>query len=221
MLQNQVDTHHKFTKNLIGWWKDNKREFPWRNSDEPYDILIAELMLRRTSASQVRSVYLSFLARFPDISALRSAGKEELFGILQPLGLNWRIEGFSDLAKALIESFDGVIPAEKDELMSLPGVGDYVASAIRCFAFGIPDIIADTNTSRVISRVIGIDEKKEMRRNRKVREAYLHFLDRSNPPDFNYALLDLGALICTSKNQKCEVCPILALCQTGRRRRNH
>ncbi|MEM0133676.1 MAG: DNA glycosylase [Thermoplasmatales archaeon] len=215
MFQNKSSTVNDIQEKLIGWWKHGGRDFPWRHSKDPYIILIAELMLHRTIASQVELIYRNFIYKYPRVEDLLTSQAGEVRSILKPLGLNWRIESIIELIKELKVVCHGKIPISKQKLISLPGVGDYVASAIRCFAYGFPEIVVDTNTSRVISRLMGIQETGEMRRNKEVRETYRELLDKEKPDKFNYALLDLGALICRPSGKKCNVCPIRKWCSTG------
>lgn len=217
MPQDQSSTVHKISNKLIDWWKHDGRDFPWRHSNSPYRILIAELMLHRTRASQVESIYSNFIHKYPRFEDLIAAQSDEIYSFLRPLGLNWRIESIIELLKELKEVYHGKIPNRKQELIYLTGVGDYVASAIMCFAYGYPEIVVDTNTSRVVSRLKGFQETGEMRRKKEVREAYRKILDTEKPREFNYALLDLGALICTPRNQKCQICPVIQWCLTGKK----
>ena len=218
MFQNQSSTVNEISDKLIDWWKHDGRDFPWRHSKNPYMILIAELMLHRTRASQVESIYSSFIYKYPKLEDLLAAQDDDICNFLKPLGLNWRIGSIIELIKELKEVYHGKIPVSKQALIYLSGVGDYVASAIRCFAYGFPEIVVDTNTSRVVSRLIGFQETGEMRRKKEVREAYREILDTEKPSEFNYALLDLGALICTPSNQNCHMCPIKKWCLTGKQR---
>lgn len=213
-IQNNISD--QISNKLIDWWRIHGRNFPWRNSDDPYMILIAEVMLHRTKASQVEAIFNDFVNRYQDLEALSNAGDIEIIDILRPLGLNWRTELIIDLVKEICRVYSGKIPESKQDLISLPGVGDYVASAVRCFAFGLPEIVVDTNTSRVISRLFGFEVKGEMRRKKEVREAYQSILDKGRPREFNYALLDLGATICTPRNKKCSICPVSNFCKTAR-----
>lgn len=203
-----------FSNALINWWKLNGRSFPWRHSVNSYYVLIAEFMLRRTKALQVEKVYKEFMSKFSSLEDLLNSNSEDIYGLLHPLGLDWRNRSFLNLVAELNGVYGGIVPVDKKELMSLPGVGEYVASAVRCFAFGFPEIVIDTNTSRVISRVIGLEEQGELRRRGEIKKVYNRILDQDNPREFNYALLDLGALICTPKNRKCEICPIREFCSS-------
>jgi A/G-specific adenine glycosylase len=215
MFQIQNNISYQISNKLIDWWRIHGRNFPWRNSDDPYLILIAEVMLHRTKASQVEAIFNNFFDKYPNLEALSNAGNMEIIDILRPLGLNWRTKLIIELANEISLVYGGKIPESYQNLIALPGVGDYVASAVRCFAFGFSEITVDTNTSRVISRLFGFVLKGEMRRKKEVREAYKSILDKGRPREFNYALLDLGAAICTPRNRRCSICPISIFCKTA------
>lgn len=216
MSQIQNNISDQISNKLIDWWRIHGRTFPWRGSYDPYIILIAEIMLHRTNAIQVEPIFRTFVERFPNLEAISRADDNEIIELLRPLGLTWRTKLMIEMVREINVIYGGEIPQRKQDLISLPGVGDYVASAIRCFAFGYPQIVLDTNTSRVISRMCGFDEKGEMRRKKKVRDAYWLLLDKARPRQFNYALIDLGASTCKPKSKNCQICPVACYCKTVR-----
>ncbi|RKO68214.1 DNA-binding protein [Desulfofundulus salinus] len=200
-------------KALISWGKVNFRQFPWRLTRNPYYILIAEVLLHRTRALQVVPVYERFILRFPDVATLSRAGKEELYNLLHSLGLFWRIEALYHLARIVVRDFSGQIPVEKHLLLSLPGVSDYIAGAVRCFAWDLPEVLMDTNTVRITGRLFGLPVRDSSRRSRKFAELLASLMDRDRPRDFYFALLDLADKICVAKNQPaCHQCPVLVWC---------
>src|SRR2546428_7455754 len=138
-----------FRTALLKWGREHFRPLPWRLSEDPYHTLAAELMLHRTQAPQVVPVYERFLRSYPSLPALGAASLEQLHQILYPLGLRWRIDLIHKMVADLITRFDGQVPCEKHELLSLPGVSDYIASAVRCFAWNLPEALIDTNTVRI------------------------------------------------------------------------
>jgi A/G-specific adenine glycosylase len=204
-----------FRSLLLEWAPSGFRPFAWRFTLDPYCILMAETLLHRTQAKQVEPVYLRFIDTFPDIQALHSADREDLRGLLYPLGLFWRTELIKLLADELIDKFGGEIPEDKAALLSLPGVGDYIASSVRCFAFGQPDAIIDTNMMRVITRVFGIPFKDSLRRNRAFRALASRLVDPLKPVVYNFAILDLANQICTPRSPDCPACPLLNICMYG------
>ena len=207
----------EFRKNLIAWGRDNFREFPWRFTSDPYHILMAEVMLHRTNALQVLPVYERFLKLYPDLATLSRATEEELYEVLYSLGLRWRVKLIYEMVIELMDRFHGRIPSEKEDLQSLPGVSDYIASAVCCFAWKQSQAIVDTNTVRVIARVFNLEIKDSLRRNRRFKEVLESFVDSTNPEKYNYALLDLANKICFKvKAPDCSKCPIQGNCLYGK-----
>ncbi len=169
-------------------------------------------MLRRTRAAQVGPVFEAFVAKYPSISTLAEASLQDVARLLQPLGLEWRVPAFTAMARRVQVDYGGRIPTNREELLSLPGVGDYVADAVRCFAYGESTAVVDTNTVRVAGRYLGFPTGPDSRRNRQVQEAVASLVDRTAPIDSNLALLDLAATICTARAPKCDVCPVSGQC---------
>lgn len=203
---------------LITWWRAYGRSFPWRSATSPFHILMAEMMLRRTQAHQVVPVYTRFIEQYPDAQTLANAAADEVSKALYSLGLSWRVPAFQQLAQALVDRYAGAVPQDYDALVALPGVGDYVAAAVCSFAFEQPRTIADTNTVRVIGRICGIPTHQESRRRKPIRDLLHAFLDPLHPRAYNYALLDLAALICTPSAPHCPDCPLVAFCKIGQER---
>jgi len=209
-------TLQSFQKSLISWGQKNFRAFPWRLTPDPYTILMAEIMLHRTQVVQVVPIFKSFLERYPDISSLARAGSAELQAALSSLGLHWRICLIFEMAQQIKERFDLQIPREKADLLSLPGVSEYIAGAVRCFAWNIPEPIIDTNTVRITGRLFGLEIKDSSRRNAKFRNLIAVMVDRDHPREYNYALLDLAHLICLKKQAPlCQECPVQIFCCYG------
>jgi A/G-specific adenine glycosylase len=202
----------KFSDALLAWWKAHGRAFPWIDENDPYRILVSEVLLHRTRANQVAPVYRRLIERFPTIRSLAAAEPRELKAIMRPLGLFWRTKYLRLAAKQIVEDYGGTIPEEAEALKSLPGISDYIASAIRCFAFRHPEAIIDTNTVRILGRVLGIRVTESSRRSKQFYESYRLLLDPENPRDFNHAILDLGALVCKPGVPLCNVCPVVTMC---------
>jgi len=200
------------TELLLEWFKEYGREYPWRKETDPYRILMAEIMLQRTKADQVRRVYQPFLERFPNIHRLAAAAPEELEGILGMLGLRWRTRKVKELAEVIISQHNGHIPSSREGLISLPGVGDYVADAVLCFAYGMDVAVVDANVCRVIGRVFGIKPSGEARRNPVFRQIAQRLIPSKKAREFNHAIIDFAALICTPRNPKCDKCILRELC---------
>ena len=206
----------QFRKSLIDWGKSNFRFFPWRMTDDPYAILMAEIMLHRTQVKQVLPVYNRFINNYPDIKSIFEENEEKIKVILYPLGLHWRIKYIKKMAEEIYIRFDSSIPKQKEDLISLPGISDYIASAVRCFAWNISDSIVDTNTVRIVGRIYGVHTKDSSIRNQKIRLLIENLIDRQFPSKFNYALLDLAHLVCHKKKEpECKVCPISSFCNVA------
>lgn len=215
-----VDEHRinapVFHRTLTAWGQEHFRPFPWRKMEDPYRILMAEVMLHRTQASQVVPVYEHFIEIYPDAASLAQASSEDLHALLFPLGLRWRVDLIWTMAAEIADRFKGQIPKEKGELLSLPGVSNYIASAVRCFAWNLREPLIDTNTVRVIGRLFGLEIKDSSRRNRRFRELITALVDPEHPQAYNYALLDLAHLICHKRRApECLRCPVRTHCVYG------
>lgn len=177
---------------------------------------MAEVMLHRTQVLQVLPVYERFVRIYPDATSLAHASSKDLHALLFPLGLRWRVDLIWAMAAELADHFDGQVPKEKDKLLSLPGVSDYIASAVRCFAWNLPEPLIDTNTVRVVGRLFGLKIKDSSRRNRRYRELITALVDPEHPRAYNYALLDLAHLICHKRRApECPRCPVRTRCVYG------
>lgn len=202
-----------FSGNLLNWWNNNKRRYPWRLTRDPYKILISEVLLHRTRADQVVPIYQEFIDRFPSITELSNATSKEMCEILLPLGLYWRTTLLSKMVKSIVIENGGEIPSNRTELERLPGIGPYISSAIMCFAYDSPEAILDTNVVRILGRVTGVKVTDGSRRSKYFQHMAGFFLDKNKPRDFNYALLDLGALVCLPKKPLCNCCPLNYICE--------
>lgn len=216
----QLDTSRmiipEFQDALLDWGHQHFRQFPWRATTDPYAILVAEIMLHRTQAMQVVPVYQRFISRFPSLSQALEGRSDEIARLLFPLGLRWRVGLMCEMFATLRERFDGQLPATKEELISLPGISEYIASAVRCFGWNLPEPLIDTNTVRVISRLYNLPLKDSSRRNARFKERIAELVSDTHPAAYNYALLDLAALICTKvREPSCGDCPVRAYCRYG------
>jgi len=203
----------KFSDKLLFWWKKNKRSFPWRDTTDPYKVLVSEVLLHRTKANQVVPVYKELVERFKTIKELSGSSLEEIVKINQSNGLRWRSESLHRMAQEIVQKYTGKIPSEKSELESLPGISHYIASAVRCFAFGYPEVLLDTNTVRILGRVFGTKVVDSSRRSKLFSNLYSNIIDRNQPREFNYAMIDLGALVCTPRNPRHHHCPVNEMCE--------
>lgn len=201
---------------LLQWGQENFRSFPWRLTRDPYKILLSEVMLHRTQAVQVVPVYENFVCQYPDLPAMAKVSKNDLHKALYSLGLRWRIDLIYQMVSELMSRFGGEVPSERTELLSLPGVSEYIAGAVRCFSWNLPEPLADTNTVRIVGRLFGLEIKDSSRRNRQFRELIAMLVDPGDPRAYNYALLDLADKVCMKKQQPdCSNCPLSQICCTG------
>jgi len=203
----------EFRNALLQWWMINKRDFPWRTTKDVYETLIAEIFLHRTRAEQVVPVYNSFIKKFPDIKSIAQAEENDVKQMLRSLGLRWRANLLILMAKELMSKYGGRIPADKSDLESLPGISQYIASAVRSFALELPDPILDTNTVRILGRVFGVPVSDGSRRSEKFRKIYESLIDIDHPRDFNFAMIDLAAKLCKPINPSCDLCPVRTMCE--------
>lgn len=205
-----------FRKALITWGKEHFRAFPWRFTSDPYRILMAEVMLHRTQVRQVVPVYERFLKKYPDLQSLAGASEEELHKELYSLGLRWRVRLIQEMAAELVNRYKGKIPIDRESLLALPGVSDYIASAFRCFAWKQTDALIDTNTVRIVARLFGVPIKDSLRRNRRFMSLIAALVDPEEPKIYNYALLDLANKTCLKVQEPlCERCPVQDWCLYG------
>jgi DNA (cytosine-5)-methyltransferase 1 len=199
-------------RELLAWHADHRRDYPWRARDlDPWHVLMAEMCLHRTRDDQVVPVFEALLRLAPTPEAMVENSSAAL-EVMRSLGLQWRSENLVVVAETLIDLFDGEVPDDDQGLRMLPGVGDYVAQAVLCFAFGRRAVLLDTNTMRVVGRL----KARESTRRWQLR-LDLYRLSGSTGPDaeFNYGLLDLGALVCRTGKPRCDVCPLRLGCATG------
>ncbi len=196
---------------LVEWYRANGRSYPWRYKADPWMVLLAEVCLHRTRADQVAGIFQKLIDLCPAPEDLLK-NRDEAEGLLVHLGLNWRVDRLFEMAVELSKRYKGQVPDSYDELMHLPGVGDYVASSVLCFAYGQPTTLIDTNTSRIARRYTGRDDLPTWEQ-----RLALHNLAKPIGADseWNYSLLDLGALVCTATRPRCNVCPIKAGCIVG------
>ena len=197
-----------FTRKLLAWYKRNARVLPWRETRNPYAILVSEFMLQQTQVSRVLDYYPRFLKRFPTIEQLARARPKAVREAWDGMGYYARAANLHALAKQVAES-GRRIPDDPEELRTLPGVGPYTAGAVACFAYEKPVPTVDTNVRRVLTRVFG---------NAKVwgLASKLVPKDGKRAWRFNQALMELGALVCTARKPKCPHCPVRNDCSAVR-----
>lgn len=201
-----------FRDKIIRWFQKNKRVYPWRTTRDPFRVLIAEIMLRRTKADQAKTVYDRLFTEYPNIEALSKAEDKKIESILYPLGLKWRLPAIGLVAREIKEKYQCKVPQTREQLKSLPGVGEYVAGAVLSVAYDKREWIVDSNIVRVFKRYFGIKTSKEGRRDRHVIKMAKIYVSGRKPKESNLALLDFSALVCIPRSPKCTLCPLTEDC---------
>lgn len=202
----------RFVRRLLGWFRDNARSFPWRETTDPYEILVAELMLQRTQAAQVVDAYVRFLREYPTAASTGALTTKKLRLHLAPLGLAKRVPFIKGALSHILQEYGGDVPRTYDELSALPGVGPYTANAVRCFAYGSSVAVVDANIVRILTRVLGIRSRKRLRTDAQFAELAGRMLAATRPREYNWAMIDLGAAVCT-RTPHCSECPLSTLCE--------
>ncbi len=187
---------------------------PWLFTDDPYQIWISEIILQQTQVSQGTAYFQKFVSLYPSVVDLAATSLDNLLKTWEGLGYNSRARNLHRSAKIIVEQFDGIFPTQFEEIIALPGIGDYTASAISAFAYNQPYVAVDTNVERWVSRYLGIKGYKSSPQLRKDVKAYLlPFVENSmSARNCNQAFIDFGALICKSRKPECTVCPLSDSC---------
>lgn len=202
-----------FAARLLGWFDRNRRDLPWRRTRDPWAIWVSEVMLQQTRVEAVRASYERFVARFPTPAAFAGASDDELFAAWRGLGYYRRARLLRDGARAVVAAHGGRVPDRVEALAELPGIGEYTRGAVASIAFGAAVPAIDGNVERVIARHAGIrDDVATATARRRLRTIVEERLERRRPGDFNQALMELGALVCTPRSPACERCPVEADC---------
>jgi len=205
----------KFAELLLEWWKFNKRDFPWRRTNDPYVVLISEMLLRKTTAKQVNAIFEKFFAKFPNVKMLAEGRVEEIEEIIKPLGMEHkRAVLLKNLSNELLKSYGGIVPASQDELLRLPGVGRYSANAVLCFAYGKDAPLVDVNAIRVFQRVFSFkSQKRRVKDDTTFWEFVAGTIPRGRAREFNLAVIDFAHEVCKPKKPGCTVCPLRVICK--------
>jgi A/G-specific adenine glycosylase len=205
----------EFVDRLLKWYALNKRTFIWREKKlTPYQVIILELMLQRTPAQRVEKVFEDFIRKFPDPITLHSASDNELESLLLTLGLQRRRRTLlKSLAGQLIKEYGGRVPVEREKLLSLPGVGLYVANAVMCYCYGKTRPLVDTNAARVLKRVFGFKSRNDHSLEKHLWMFAEKILPKNDAKSFNWALIDLGSLVCKPTIPNCSECPMCDICK--------
>ena len=201
-------------KELIYWYEHNKRDLPWRKTNNPYNIWISEIMLQQTTVEAVIPYYQRFMKRFPTIKDLAISNEEEVYKYWEGLGYYRRAKHILETAKVLHHQYQDQFPKEYNDIIKLKGIGPYTAGAISSISFFKEIAAVDGNVLRIISRTHLICDNIALSTTQNQISTIVNELIKGfNPSSFNQGLMDLGATICRPKNPKCEICPIKADCK--------
>lgn len=210
---------YQMAEPLVDWYRQNKRQLPWRDIKDPYRIWISEIMLQQTRVEAVKPFYARFLDALPTVSDLANAEEDKLLKLWEGLGYYNRVRNMQKAARQIMEIHGGEFPSDFEAIRSLTGIGNYTAGAIGSFAFGIPKPAVDGNVLRVISRVTGsYDDIMKASTKTKVEEQLEAVIPKDAACDFNQGLIELGAIVCVPNGApKCEVCPLAHLCEANQK----
>ncbi|NKD32332.1 A/G-specific adenine glycosylase [Enterococcus casseliflavus] len=202
-----------FQETFLTWYHKEKRNLPWRATNDPYAIWISEIMLQQTRVETVIGYFYRFMEQFPTIQDLAAAEEQKLLKVWEGLGYYSRARNLKAAAQQIVAEFDGEMPRSIEEIRSLKGIGPYTAGAIGSIAFGLPEPAIDGNVMRVVSRLFCIEaDIAKASSRRPFDEAMRTIISPDEPGEFNQALMDLGSRICTPTTPKCEECPISQYC---------
>jgi A/G-specific adenine glycosylase len=206
-----------FAKRLLDWFERNRRKLPWRETYDPYDVWISEIMLQQTQMGRGVACFRRWKERFPDVGTLAAASIEEVLSLWEGLGYYSRARNVHAAAGVLMERHGGRVPDNEEELLGLPGIGSYTAAAILSIGFGRDVPLVDANVERVLSRHFDLDRPiRTAEMQREVRRIAAGLLPKGRARDFNQALMELGGLVCRPRSALCAECPLEATCESLR-----
>lgn len=203
----------RIRQQLIQWYQDHHRSLPWRKTKDPYHIWVSEVMLQQTQVKTVVPYFQRFISVFPTVEHLARADLQTVLKLWEGMGYYARARNLHRAAQQVVALFAGKIPRDRKELRQLPGIGDYIASAVLSIGFDQPYASVDGNVKRVLARLFKIEVPVNQAKGLAVfKTAADKLLDRGNPGIFNQAMMELGAVVCQPRNPKCDSCPIQSHC---------
>ena len=209
------DERQYFRRRLLTWYRRNGRTLPWRETKDPYRILVSEIMLQQTQVDRVKPKYDEWITKYPTISLLASASEKAVAKLWYPLGYNIRPLRLRNIAREAVAHHGGTLPSDEKTLRSFKGIGQYTAGAILSFAFGQRTPIVDTNVARLLFRVfIAKGNPRTHRMQQQLWKISKTLLPIRHVFDFNQALMDFGAMVCIARRPQCPVCPLNKICRT-------
>ena len=203
----------KFQQRLLRWYARNRRDLPWRKTSNPYKILVSEVMLQQTQVDRVIPKYKEFLKKYPSVETLAGASVRDVEATWRPLGYNIRPVRLHAIAQETVSRYRGKIPDSLEGLQALKGVGRYTAGAVMSFAFRKDAPILDTNVMRLLHRVfVGPGRPERAKGVKRLWDLSAALIPKGKGYDFNQALMDFGALVCTARTPACPICPMQPIC---------
>jgi len=207
-----------FTKRLIGWYKLNKRDLPWRQTRDPYKIWLSEIILQQTRIDQGLDYYIKFITTLPDVHSLAKASEHEVLKLWQGLGYYSRARNLHQTAVSIASECKGKLPDNYNDLIKLKGIGEYTAAAIASIAFNEPRPVVDGNVLRFLARINGIKTPVDSISGKKIiTNIATKLIDPKQPGEFNQALMEFGALHCKPRNPDCPECIFKKECKAYRK----
>jgi A/G-specific adenine glycosylase len=203
-----------FRQTLLIWYAEHGRDLPWRKTDNPYHILVSEIMLQQTQVDRVIPKYHEFLEKYPDVQTLAEAPTDEIKQTWKPLGYNIRPVRLQTIAREVQAEYGGKIPDTPEALQKLKGIGKYTAGAVSCFGYNKPVPLVDTNVDRLLQRVFyGENTSLNAKEKKAIWKLAEALIPQNNPFDYNQALMDFGATVCTARKPLCLLCPMQTFCE--------
>ncbi len=204
-------------EDLLVWFAQNARDLPWRKEPTPYHVWVSEIMLQQTRVEAVKPFYTRFVTELPDIKALADCPEERLLKLWEGLGYYSRVRNMQKAAKKVVESYDGKLPADRDQLLALPGFGPYTSGSVASIAYGLRAPAVDGNVLRVITRMYGDRSDIKKTQTRKAVEAIVtEAMPEGSAGAFNQALMEIGATVCVPNGDPaCAICPLARSCKAG------
>jgi A/G-specific adenine glycosylase len=211
---NNAQPNVQLTQTLLTWFQKNQRPLPWRKEYQPYHIWISEIMGQQTQMERVVSYFNNWIRLFPDIPTLASASEQEVIKAWEGLGYYSRVRNIRKTAQLLVKEYGAKLPDDEAQLLALPGIGPYTAAAILSIAFQQPMPLVDANVERILCRLDNIDQPVKQTATRKLLlQRCTDLLPHDNARNFNQALMEFGALVCTPKKPACTSCPFQSHCR--------
>jgi A/G-specific adenine glycosylase len=214
LMQLPSDVKLGFARPLLAWYDRARRDLPWRREPTPYKTFVSEFMLQQTVVATVEPYFQRFVARFPDVETLAAATEDEVTAAWSGLGYYARARNLHRAARTVVERHRGALPADEETLRALPGVGPYTAAAVAAIGFGARAFALDGNGARVTARLWGVHDSIDRPATREtLRARGLAEVPAARAGDFNEAVMELGATVCTPRAPRCDACPLARKCR--------